>query len=124
MSVSYSADPVIRRSLDQDVFILVQDFTCTWERDGEIPWQIHVKKGFTTDLASIPRIFQNIAPKFGKHIQPAICHDWCYEDYVEGMTRKEADNLFLEGMKAVGVNWFRRRVMYLAVRAGGRRLWG
>jgi len=40
------------------------------------------------------------------------------------MTRKEADNLFLEGMKAVGVNWFRRRVMYLAVRAGGRRLWG
>ena len=124
MTVTYSADPVIKWSLAQGVFILEKGFTCTWIRDGKPPWGIRVRKGFTTDLASIPRIFQNIIPKIGKHIQPAITHDLCYENGVPNMTRKEADDLFLEGMKAVGVNWLRRNVMYLAVRTGGRGLWG
>ncbi len=124
MTVTYSADPVIKWSLAQGVFILEKGFTCTWGRKGKITKRIRVRKGFTTDLASIPRIFQNIIPKVGKHIQPAICHDWCFEDKVPGMTRREADQLFLEGMKSVGVGWLRRTVMYSAVRVFGRGLWG
>ena len=123
MTVTYSSDPVVKWSLAPGHFILEKGFTCTWERKGKITKRIKVRKGFTTDLASIPRIFQNIIPKVGKHIQPSIVHDWCFEDKVPGMIRKEADQLFLEGMKEVGVSWWKRNLMWAAVRVGGARLW-
>ena len=41
-----------------------------------------------------------------------------------GLSKADADRLFLEGMEEVGVPWYRRRVMYLAVRVGGKGHWG
>lgn len=88
---------------------------------------ISVPTGFVNDLASIPRIFQSIVPKVAKHRRAAVIHDYLYANkgklgYAK-FTRKQADQVFLEAMKVDGVRWTRRRIMYMAVRAGGWTYW-
>ena len=46
------------------------------------------------------------------------------EDRTSGYTRAEADAVFLEAMKVVGIPAWRRTVMYRAVRMGGGGGWG
>ena len=124
MTVTYSSGVVLKSTPNADEpFVLTEGFTVTWERDGKETIKFQVRKGFTTDLASIPRAFRSLIPQVGKHIQPSIAHDWAYEGHTD-LTRAEADRLFLEGMKAVGVWWLRRNIMYAAVRAFGGTLWG
>ena len=123
MTVAYSVDPVLRWGLAQARFVLTEPFTVTWSRPRSPLVHFTVPAGFSTDLASIPRLFQSIVPKVGKHIQPAIVHDWGYAGNTD-LTKADTDLLFLEGMKASGVWWLRRRVMYLAVRLGGKGHWG
>jgi hypothetical protein len=77
------------------------------------PDLIIVPAGFVTDLASIPRIFQSLIPKIGKHALPAIVHDYLCR--LDGFDRRLADRIFLEAMKERGVNRIRRRLMYWAV---------
>jgi len=113
----YSADPVLKWCTKSSVWILQEAFTVTW---GGQTWEI--PKGFRTDLASIPRLFQGLIPKVGKHIQPAIAHDFFYVH--GGITKKQADDMFLDGMKYSGVSWWKRRLMYRAVRVGGNGIWG
>jgi hypothetical protein len=77
------------------------------------PELIVVPAGFITDLASIPRIFQSLIPKVGKHALAAIVHDYLVR--LPDFDRKLADKIFLEAMKLLGVNPVRRRLMYWAV---------
>ena len=123
MSVKYSADPVLEWSLQHDHFHVAKQFTAVWTREGLPDVKVIVTKGFSTDLASIPRLFQNIIPKVGKNIQPAIVHDFCYVRDQQGMTKEDVDLMFLDGLKSMGVGWLRRRTMYLAVRVGGKGHW-
>ncbi len=126
MSIQYSINP--RTEWDRKIgkFIILETFICTWKREqglggGHI--HVHVHAGFETDFASIPRIARSIVPVIGKHIQPAIVHDYCYENVIPempDMTKKDADTLFLEGMIYCKVNWARRNVMYRSVRIGGK----
>lgn len=129
MSVIYSSDPVVQWSNDKVCWIMKESFKVTWIKDGlltgkKVLAEFTVPVDFDHDGPSIPRRLQGIVSKFGNQFQPAIAHDWCYEDGVPGMTRKQADELFLEGMEQLGVPWYRRKVMYLAVRALGKGLWG
>lgn len=90
------------------------DFPLSYRTDaGRI---ITVPMGFVTDLASIPRIFRTFFTGHGKSRKPAVIHDYLYSLY---HPRKRADKIFLEALKASGMNWIGRRTMYLAVRAGG-----
>ncbi len=83
--------------------------------------RITVPKGFETDLASIPRIFWSILPPAGQYAPAAIVHDYIY--VYQTRTRAEADKIFREAMKQLGVPWHRRNLMYSAVRVGGWRPW-
>lgn len=129
MTVTYS-NGVWLRSTPQakKPFVITRPFTVTWERPGKQTIKFTVEEGFTTDLASIPRVARSFIPQVGKHLQAAVGHDLCYERSRSpapiGLTRAEADSLFLEGMKVSGVWWLRRRVMYAAVRTFGGTLWG
>ena len=58
-------------------FVVVKGFTAGWFRPGGSVW-VRVPKGFTTDLASIPRAFTWLIPKLGRHLVPAVVHDYCY----------------------------------------------
>ena len=73
-----------------------------------------VPSGFKTDFASIPRIFWNILPPAGKYGKAAVIHDWCY--WSACYNRKQSDKIFLEGMKVLKVNRWKRRIMYYVVR--------
>ena len=84
---------------------------------------ITIDSGFETDLASIPRSFHWLIPVNGKHRLAAIVHDWLYAKAPAWCTRKVADQVLLEAMKALGESWWRRTAMYTAVRAGGWLYW-
>lgn len=86
---------------------------------------IKVPKGFVTDFASVPRIFWNIIPPTGTKRNPvgksAVLHDHAYDKSCPiNFTRKEADDLFLEAMKAVGVSKIVRYTLYYCVRWFGK----
>ncbi len=80
-----------------------------------------VPAGFPTDFASVPRGLWNILPKHGRQDKPAVLHDFLYAK--NGVTRAQADALFLEAMEAADVGWFARHVMYAGVRVGGWKPW-
>ncbi len=90
-------------------------------------------KGTLTDGASIPRFFWRWIgpPMTGKYRQAAVIHDaaytgalqWFIDDTEVGYDRKAADGLFLRLMKVLGVSWWRRRLMYNAVRWFGKKRW-
>lgn len=93
--------------------------------------------GMWTDGASIPRFFWRLIghPMSPEYVDAAVIHDagylgvltwwrlngelWLEENY----TREEVDTLFLELLKCLGVSWWRRRAMYLAVRTFGGSGW-
>ncbi len=90
-----------------------------------------------TDGASIPRFFWRLMgpPMDSKYVMAAVIHDagymdeleWAYKEdgewVIEDHTRKEVDQLFLALMKDLRVPWWRRRLMYLAVRWFGGSHW-
>lgn len=80
---------------------------------------ITIPKGFTTDLASVPRIFWSVYPPFGRYTSPAVLHDYLYSLVDSGlgsMTYKYADKLFLRSMREIGVSRITRNILYYSVR--------
>lgn len=86
---------------------------------------IIIPAGYKTDLASVPRIPGVYWRVGGKAVLPAIVHDWLYECGEPGLTRKAADEVFLEAMNDQQDPswWTARRVMYRAVRLFGGAAW-
>ncbi len=87
-----------------------------------------VLPGFITDCASIPWLVRPlIGPKTGKYAPAAVDHDWLFQHPEDGVeearTRRQVDQVFLEGLQDVGVGWWRRSTMYCAVRVGGGGAW-
>lgn len=75
---------------------------------------------FETDFASVPRIpiAYNL---FGNRAHyESVIHDFLYcKDSKPVVSRKTADEVFLEAMKLRGKSWFVRYSMYSGVRLGG-----
>ena len=85
---------------------------------------IDVPAGFETDFASVPRGLWNIFPPDGPWTQAAVLHDLLYNTRGFHLrTRKECDKIFLEAMAALGVPFWKRQVMYRAVRCFGWAYW-
>lgn len=84
---------------------------------------LQVRAGFKTDLASIPRAFLAVVTPNGRERLAAIIHDYLYETQPAWCTRKLADQIFLEAMRSLGESWWRRSLMYSAVRTGGWLYW-
>ena len=89
-----------------------------------------VRAGFVFDFASIPRLLWPLVPPAGDGHNlygiAAVWHDWLYVHKQIGgrsITRKEADDLFLEIMRGVGVAEWMARAMYSAVRGFGSMYW-
>jgi hypothetical protein len=80
-----------------------------------------VPEGFITDFASVPVLFRGFFPKAGKYKDAAVVHDYLYQ-YPRG-NRKAMDALFSQAMADLKVNWFRRAIIYRAVRLGGGKTW-
>ena len=109
-------------------FRLHYDFRYYWKWGGI---EVCVPAGFETDFASIPRIFRNIIPKLGRWNKAAVLHDWIYQNHIVKKTpqisfifnRLQADIMFRDAMRDLGVVKWKRGLMYLAVRLGGQMAW-
>ncbi len=102
---------------------------------------ITIPAGFVTDFASSPRLFWPVVSPWGKWGEAAIVHDWLYREKKvtrhspygtalgavsvssRSVTRKRADDIFLEAMTVLGVAPWRRKLMYFGVRAFGWLAW-
>lgn len=87
---------------------------------------VTVPRRFLTDLFSIPRLCRPLLASVQQHNAPAVLHDWLYKSGNIGATqigRADADAYLLDGMAALGFEWWRRRLIYTAVRLGGWPMW-
>lgn len=112
---------LIVRSIPNGHWILQQDL---------IYWDSHygcvkAKKGFTTDLASIPKFIRNIVDPSAPYIkEPSVIHDWIYSgNEYKRFNRKDADKIFYRGMRSNGISWIKAQAMYWCVRCFGRSSW-
>ncbi len=97
---------------DGDVWELLRPYPYIGKR-----WRGVVPRGFMTDFASVPRAFWPVLPPTGQYGPAAVIHDYLYRN---GLTsRADADWTFREAMERLGVGWFTRQTMYLAVRSFG-----
>lgn len=91
-------------------------------RIRQYPGDIKVPKGFTTDFASTPRWLHWLYPPWGRYGSAAIVHDYLYDQGRKGISpvdRVVADLIFKDAMLELGVPWYRRWAMYIAVRLFG-----
>lgn len=91
------------------------NYLCDFSKNGQRFNVYRVPEGIKTDFASIPRAFRWMIARVGKYGKAAVLHDWLCERKI--VSRKEADQIFLEAMTILGVGWFKRRTMYFGVRA-------
>ena len=103
-------DPLVILGADYSV-----GFTC-----GGLERTITIPKGLVHDGPSVPRAFQWLVSKFGRHFEAAVLHDWLYGSPATE-SREFADAVFLAAMTAAGVSRFKRWIIYRAVRAFGEK---
>ena len=78
-----------------------------------------VPRHFTTDLASVPRIFWTfIAPQYSGFVAPSILHDYLYSCGNLG-TRSWADSVLYSALMTEGVSRYTSIKFYIAVRLFG-----
>ena len=78
-----------------------------------------VSAGQPTDFASVPRAFIWFIPSYGKYTKAAILHDHlCDLSEQEQFNRRDADGIFRQAMRVLGVAFLRRWIMWAAVRWG------
>ena len=82
---------------------------------------ITAKAGFTTDFASVPRLFWRLFPPLGRYAKAAVIHDWGY--VVQKRSRSEYDLIFLEAMKVLDVPLWQRLLLYVGVRLFAGAYW-
>lgn len=101
-----------------------------WELLSELLWElgqlgsgkfVRVPVGFVTDAASVPWFLTWLLPRWApKRRRPAILHDYLCRSIAEGHPvpgvekRSKADWVFLQAMKACGVNFVERWAFYIA----------
>lgn len=116
--MSSFTSPLVVEYLDEGKWRLSQSFEYR-TKSGKV---IRVPGGFTTDFASIPRIFWFILSPYGKWGKAAVVHDYLYFINKE-YTRKQADDVFKEAMGVLGVNWLVKGIIYNATRWFGGGAW-
>ena len=95
---------------------------------GEV---VRVRVGFETDLGSKPRLtWWLVGHPLDEGSQAYVVHDELLLHPGNGLavgaerrSRRRCDQLFLEALKALGVSWWKRSLMYFGVRVGGRGVW-
>lgn len=131
------------------LYELVADWEYSWFDDLHREWRrIAIKAGYRFDGASVPRFFWTLTglTPDGLIRAAALPHDLIYEhkgimpagsyqyssrlngedpwrDTNTRISRREADQLFLQIMKETGMSSIRRKIAFIGVRVGGGKDW-
>ena len=107
-------------------WMLKQDFGYA-RPNGEV---ILAPRGFAFDFDSVPRLPLIYWRLKNRTLKAAAAHDWMYHSGRtqprpdgRGVTRREADAIFLEAMRDEGVGPIHRALIHFGVRIGGWRGW-
>jgi len=111
-------DPTIDvRELDETVWSVLREFEYQANRE-----RFQVPIGQRTDFASVPRSLVWFIPRYGRYTKAAILHDYLCNLAEQGkFERREADGVFRQAMRSLGVAFIRRWIMWAAVRFGALR---
>jgi hypothetical protein len=111
--------PLLKPFADNRDWVLFHDLDY---HVGQTDTTITDPKGFVTDFASIPQAFwaTGLSPN-GRYSKAAIVHDYLY--WMQGCTRKQADNILMIAMKESEVDVPTRTAIYEGVRFGGDSAW-
>ena len=101
------------RSIDDSVWALSSPLVFNSKRIGLVT----VPAGFVTDFASVPRVPVAYLLTGDAAHAPAVIHDYLYGS--PRRKRSVCDAVFLEAMEDIGVAWWRRYLMWAAVRVFG-----
>ena len=118
----YTSDLFLVRRVNgnKKLFEVLRPYTVEFKLDGKYH-QYTVRKGFLTDLASIPALVPKwIAQKVAAHLEAAVVHDQLCVDKTPWDSAVAAD-IFEAGMKAAKVNGFMIWYMAGLVRVAGPR---
>lgn len=103
------------------LYLLLSPFGFASSLIGQV---ITVPAGFETDMASIPHLIQPFIQKDeGGILEAAVIHDYLYSKEGPKVTRKQADQVFLEAMTIGKVGPVKRGMAFNAVRWFGGRSW-
>jgi hypothetical protein len=113
------------RELDARFWSLLREFKYYAKSES-----FDVPQGQRTDFASVQRLFVWFIPTYGRYTKAAILHDHLCDLARRGkFHRRDADGLFRQAMRTLGVPLLRRWIMWAAVRWGalgtpdGRKHW-
>lgn len=108
---------------------LTADYLYKAEIDGQA-WECPIPKGFEFST-SVPRIFWRIEPPAGPALHASLLHDHLYvvrSAQIDGrkarVDRETADRAYFVMLRHDGMGWFKARLLWSAVRAGGWKAWG
>ena len=90
--------------------------------DSDAAGLLVVPSGFVSDFASVPRLPLIFDLAGDTCHRAAVLHDWLYTAPLK-VTRAKADAVLREASEAVGVPFWRRWLMWAAVRVGGSGNW-
>ena len=126
---------LIVKVMNGNQFELMEDFVFYFPMlNGYRDCTLKVEKGFKTDFGSVPQAFQSFISPIGKPTKAYVLHDRLCVANAKGeiwekffnkvprkywekpITRKEADKVFLEAMKVLGVGYLKRYTIYFYVR--------
>lgn len=103
-----------------DIITLLEDLTVIY--NGKV---LTVPAGFQSDGASVPQfLWDSVSPQIDpRTLRGAVVHDFLYRTTPRNWTRKEADELFYDFIRADGLGWWRAQTAYLGVRLFGAKSW-
>lgn len=117
MKVTFLNEPRLATFGNGNEWTLVEDFYVSIDsEDGDTPVNFAIPAGFSTDLASVPRLPLMHMLFSGRARRSAILHDWLY---VMQYPRKWADDAFKAAMANEDVGPLSRWLMWAGVRLGG-----
>jgi len=107
------------------LFRLHEDWTVVL--DGK---ELDIPKGFETDLASIPKLFENVIDNDDPVILcPSIVHDYLFSTHgvswadVPAYGLTAVNEILIAGMSVCGANEVQKAEVFAAVETGGFLIW-
>lgn len=116
--------PALQKLADRDKWAYAQDWECelAFSTCGTI--NIKIRKGYWTDLASVPRglrgLFDNGSGEYGVLVASQI-HDMIYSTHY--FYKDMADELFFQLLRFYKMSYAKAKLYYLAVHWFGDKAW-
>ena len=107
---------VHRGDNEKNIITLLEDVNVAWHE-----YTFTVPAGFACDGCSVPTfLWDSISPQIDpRTLRGAVVHDYIYRGNVPGISREEADELFLDFIREDGLSSLRAYLAYWGVRLAG-----